>query len=203
MLAVRAAGSGRHGTPSRGGRSWSGRQRVHPAELRPDASIAALCSGGIDANMMIIGHPSSLVRSQLDNCAVNFIAMTGPVIDKLVRDRPYYQSAIIPAKDYGMAADVPTFGGRASLVTSASVDARVVAAVAKAVVVHVAELRTLHPALARLNAREMIKDGLTAPLHPGAAEVYKALDLLEEAKPRPACHQCREPAPSAPKSPHH
>jgi TRAP-type uncharacterized transport system substrate-binding protein len=39
------------------------------------------------------------------------------------------------------------------------------------------ELRALHPGLAGLTAGEMIKDGLTAPLHPGAAQVYKELEL--------------------------
>ena len=63
--------------------------------------------------------------------------------------------------------------------TSASVDARVVAVVAKAVLNHVAELRTLNPALGRLRPRDMIKDGLTAPLHPGAEQVYKELGLIE------------------------
>jgi len=161
------------------GFNWNNQQRVRPAELRPDASIAALCNGAIDASMMIIGHPSALVKSQLDTCTANFVAVAGPVIDKLVHSRPYFQTEAIPANDYGISSDVPTFGGRAVLVTSASVDARVVAVIAKAVVAHIAELRTLNPVLARLNAHEMTKNGLTVPLHPGAAEAYKTLDLLE------------------------
>ena len=161
------------------GFGWSGQQQVRPAELKGDASIAALCNGAIDASMMIIGHPSSLVRSQLDACAANFVAVTGPAIDKLIHSRPYYRSETIPADAYGIAAAVPTFGGRAALVTSASVDARVVAVIAKTVVAHIAELRTLNPVLARLSARGMTTDGLVAPLHPGAAEAYKALDLAE------------------------
>jgi uncharacterized protein len=158
---------------------WIDQQRVRPVELRAAASMSGLCSGAIDASLMIIGHPSSLIRSELDACAVNFVAIAGPAIDKLVHDHLYYQRGTIPAEAYGIAADVPTFGGRATLVTSASVDARVVAVIAKAVLAHVAELRTLHPALARLRAREMINDGLTAPLHPAAAKVYKELELLE------------------------
>ena len=63
--------------------------------------------------------------------------------------------------------------------TSAAVDPRVVAVIAKAVLTHVGELRALHPVLARLKAREMINEGLTAPLHPAAEHVYKELGLLE------------------------
>jgi TRAP-type uncharacterized transport system substrate-binding protein len=44
---------------------------------------------------------------------------------------------------------------------------------------HLAELRSLHPALARLRPREMVVDGLTAPLRPGAEQVFKELGLIE------------------------
>ena len=74
---------------------------------------------------------------------------------------------------------MPTFGGRATLVTSESVDRRVVAVIAKAILVHAADLRALHPALARLRQRDMIINGLTAPLHPGAEQVYRELGLIE------------------------
>ena len=158
---------------------WSNEERVKPVELRADATTSALCTGAIDASLLIVGDPSPLVTAQQAACAINFVAINGPAIDKLVHDHLYYRRETIPAGTYGITADVPTFGGCASLVTSASVDARVVAVLAKAVLAHVAELRPLHPALARLRAREMINDGLTAPLHTGAARVYKELELLE------------------------
>ena len=158
---------------------WSNERRVKPVELRADETTSALCSGAIDASLLIVGHPSPLVATQRAACAVNFVAITGPAIDKLVHDHPYYQRGTIPAGIYRMASDVPTFGGRATLVTSASVDARAVTAIAKAMLANVLELRTLHPALARLTAGEMIDDGLTAPLHSAAAQVYRELGLLE------------------------
>jgi len=158
---------------------WRDEERVRPMEMRADATSSALCSGTIDASMLIVGHPSPLVKTQQAACAVNFVAVNGPAIDKLLHDHLYYKRGTVPADLYGMAADVPTFGGRATLVTSASVDARVVAAVAKDVLAHLADLRTLHPALARLRPRDMIQDGLTAPLHPGAEQVYKELGLIE------------------------
>ena len=35
------------------------------------------------------------------------------------------------------------------------------------------EFKTLHPALAHLKTEEMIKDGLSAPLHEGAERYYR------------------------------
>jgi TRAP transporter TAXI family solute receptor len=158
---------------------WRDGERVRPAEMRAEATTAALCSGVIDANMLIVGNPSPLVKTQQAACAINLVAIRGPAIDKLLREHRYYQRETIPADLYDMAADVPTFGGRATLVTSAAVEARVVAVIAKEMLGHLAELRALHLALARLRSRQMISDGLTAPLHPGAEQVYKELGLVE------------------------
>ena len=78
-----------------------------------------------------------------------------------------------------MADFVPTFGSRATLVTSASANPRIVAALARGIVAHVDELKTLHPALAGIKIEEMVTQGLTAPLHPAAAAVYKELGLIQ------------------------
>jgi TRAP transporter TAXI family solute receptor len=158
---------------------WSNEKRVRPMELKAEATTSALCTGKIDASLLIVGHPSPLVTAQRAACQVNFVAINGPAIDKLIRDHPYYQRGAIPAKTYGIAADVPTFGSLAALVTSVSVNPHVVAVVTKAVLDNVLEMRTLHPALERLKAEDMVNDGLTAPLHPAAAQVYKELRLLE------------------------
>jgi TRAP transporter TAXI family solute receptor len=111
-------------------------------------------------------------------CPSNFVPITGPVVDKLIAAYPFYARGSIPTESYGISADVPTFGSRATLVTLASAYARVVAVIAKAILTHVAELRALHPGLTALKAEEMIAQGLTAPLHPAAATVYKELGLL-------------------------
>ena len=154
-----------------------GKDKTHLTELKASETTSALCSGAIDANLLIVGHPSPLVSSQLAACPSNFVAITGPVVDKLVDAYPFYVRGSIPTQFYGISGDVPTFGSRATLVTSASTDDRVVAAVARAMLTHVAELRSLHPALSGLRAEDMITQGLTAPLHPAAAMVYKELGL--------------------------
>jgi uncharacterized protein len=158
---------------------WRDAERVRPVGMRADATISALCSGVIDANMLIVGHPSPLVKAQQAACAIRLVAITGPAIDNLLHKHLYYQRETIPADLYGLPADVPTFGGHATLVTSESIDTRVVAVVAKEVLGHLTELRTLHPALVRLRPSQMVNDGLTAPLHPGAEQVYRQMGLIE------------------------
>src|SRR5215471_21017411 len=84
---------------------WRDQERVLPGELKADATISALCSGTIDASLLIVGHPSSLVKSQLAACPVNFVAITGPAIDKLIHDHLYYQRGTIPGDAYGIPSD--------------------------------------------------------------------------------------------------
>ncbi len=151
-------------------------RQVKLSSLEADETTAALCSGRIDANLMVVGHPSPLVMSQLAQCPSTIVAITGPVVASLVDAHPLYVRGTIPARLYGSNADIPSFGSRAILVTSAAADARVVAALTRAIFARVPELRTAHPVLAGLQAEEMTK-GFAAPLHPAAAQVYKELGL--------------------------
>jgi TRAP-type uncharacterized transport system substrate-binding protein len=45
--------------------------------------------------------------------------------------------------------------------------------VVKAVFDNFDDFKALHPAFANLKESEMIKDGLSAPLHPGAEKYYR------------------------------
>ena len=49
----------------------------------------------------------------------------------------------------------------------------VVYEVVRAVFENLDDFRKLHPAFAHLAAKDMIKDGLSAPLHAGALKYYK------------------------------
>ena len=51
--------------------------------------------------------------------------------------------------------------------------AEAVYAVVKAVFENLEEFKKLHPAFARLEAKDMIKSGNSAPLHEGAYRYYK------------------------------
>ena len=156
---------------------WHGSDQIHPVELRTAATVSALCSGAIDASMMIVGHPSAAVAAQEAACATSFVAVSGAAIDKLLKDRPYYQRGTIGSA-YGLATEIPTFGVRAALVTSASVDTHVVAVITKELLTHLSELQALVPTLAGLASNNTNNQkGMTAPLHPGAKLVY--MDLVQ------------------------
>ena len=41
------------------------------------------------------------------------------------------------------------------------------------------DFQQLHPAFANLDPAQMVQDGLSAPLHPGAEKAYQELGLME------------------------
>ncbi len=104
----------------------------------------------------------------------------GDVVKKLTQ-KPYYAPSIILIKDYpgvGNTEDVPSFGVKATLCTSADVPEAVVYAVTKEVFENLEEFKKLHPAFEVLT-RESMLQGLSAPLHPGAEKYFKEVGLIK------------------------
>ena len=106
-------------------------------------------------------------------CA-KLIPLTGPAVDKLVAERPYYAKVSIPGGLYANNPDpTPTYGVLATLVTSTNTSDKVVYTLVKAVFENFDEFKKLHPAFAHLDPKDMIKNGNSAPLHDGAVKYYK------------------------------
>jgi TRAP transporter TAXI family solute receptor len=105
---------------------------------------------------------------------VDLVDVKGAPIDKLVRENSFYRVASIPGGMYaGNDQETATFGVGATVITSAKVPDDVVYIVVKAVFDNFADFKKLHPAFANLKEDQMISDGLSAPLHPGAVRYYK------------------------------
>ena len=147
-------------------------------EFKGSEMAKQICDGNIDAMIYTIGHPSAAIKEATTTCDVNLVSVSGPEIDKLVADNPFYRTATIPGGMYkGTDGDTTTFGVGATFVTSADVSEDVVYVVAKSVMENIDDFRKLHPAFANLNPAEMVSDGLSAPLHPGAEKAYMELGL--------------------------
>ena len=144
------------------------------AELKGSEMAQALCDGKIDVMMYTVGHPAAAITEAATTCDIEMIPVDGPAIDKLVADNPFYRKARVPGGLYkGNPDDTPTFGVGATFISSADVPDDVVYTLVKAVFDNFDDFKKLHPAFAHLKEEEMIKDGLSAPLHDGAVKYYK------------------------------
>ncbi len=144
------------------------------SELKADEHGPALCDGKIDGFFYGVGHPSANIQDPTTSCGAKLVSVTGPAIDKLIADKPYYAKATIPGGLYPNNPDpTTTYGVLATVVASTKAPADSVYQVVKAVFDNFDEFKKLHPALANLKPESMIKDGLSAPLHEGAVRYYK------------------------------
>ncbi|HWA38777.1 MAG TPA: TAXI family TRAP transporter solute-binding subunit, partial [Burkholderiales bacterium] len=144
------------------------------SELKADEHGPALCDGKIDGFIYLVGHPAANIQDPTTVCGAKLVSVSGPAVDKLVKEKAYYAKATIPGGLYpNNPQPTETYGVLATLVSSAKVPADTVYAVVKATFDNFDEFKKLHPALAALDPKNMVKDGLSAPLHDGAARYYR------------------------------
>ena len=174
-------GSGQRGTTEvlMEGYGMSADDFAVATELTSTEQSQALCDGKIDAYGYTVGVPNAGVSIATDGCGAYIANLDGDVEKKLVTENPYYAFTTIPAGTYKTtSADVTTFGVMATFVTHENVPEDVVYEVVRAVIENLDDFRSLHPAFANLDPANMMKDGLSAPLHPGAAKYYKEKGLM-------------------------
>jgi len=174
-------GSGQRGTMEvvMKAKGWTLDDFKLASELKSAEQSKALCDNKIDAMVFTVGHPSGSIKEATTSCDSVLVNVSGPAVDKLVADNDYYRTATIPAGMYrGNDSDTSTFGVGATFVTSANVPDDVIYNVVKAVFENFDTFRKLHPAFAHLDKQQMVRDGLSAPLHPGAARYYQEAGLM-------------------------
>jgi hypothetical protein len=144
------------------------------SELKADEHGPALCDGKIDGFVYVVGHPSANIQDPTTSCGARLVSVTGPAVDKLIAEKPYYAKATIPANMYPNNPEpTQTYGFLATVVASTKTPADTVYQVVKAVFDNFDEFKKLHPALANLTPEDMVKNGNAAQLHDGALRYYR------------------------------
>ena len=150
--------------------------------IKPSEAASMLQDGRIDAFFYTVGHPNGSIKEAVAGARkVNFVPVDEALVAKLTADQPYYAPAMIPVAPYPGVVnreDVPTFGVKATICTSADVPADIIYTITKEVFENIDELRDLHPALGVLTRENMLQ-GLSAPLHPGAEKYFKEVGLVQ------------------------
>ena len=147
-------------------------------DIEPEAQINALCNDRVQALVFMIGHPNPAIGKAVGLCGAVLVDVGDDDIAELIATTPYYAPVTIPEAIYP-ASEVPvsTFGVRATVVTSSEVDAAVIYELVKAVFEDLEIFRNYHPSFQTLEAKRMVSEGLTAPLHAGALRYYREKGL--------------------------
>ncbi|RRJ84037.1 TAXI family TRAP transporter solute-binding subunit [Aestuariirhabdus litorea] len=174
-------GSGQRGTMEvlMRTKGWTLNDFAYASELKSAEQAKALCDNKVDAIVFTVGHPSGSIKEATTSCDTVLVPVEGPEVDKLVADNAYYRKAVIPGEMYsGSPNDVTTFGVGATFVSSTNTSADTVYEVVKAVFDNFEDFKKLHQAFAHLKKEEMVKDGLSAPIHDGAARYYREAGFM-------------------------
>lgn len=158
---------------------WTEKTFSKVEQLRSTEQSWALCENQFDAFFFTAGIPNASVKEATETCSAVLVPLDGAWVDAFVAQNPAYAKGIIPAGTYrGTDRNIPTIGPKAVILTSAQLPDAVAYAVVKAVFENFAAFKQLHPAFASLKMEEMVGDGLTAPLHPGALRYFREVGLL-------------------------
>ena len=143
-----------------------------PAQQSQDT--LALCFGSVDAIVRFDAHPNNDTKHVLELCKARLLNITGKEVDKLLSEKPYFVTQLIPANLYvSNTEDVVTFGLLETIVITEDFDEESAYLLVKTVFENLDWLRSLHPAFSELTAADMHSKGLSVPLHSGALKYYR------------------------------
>lgn len=149
------------------------------SELKASEQAQAVCDNKIDAMVFASGHPNGAIQEVTTSCDTILINVSGPEIDKIVKNHSYYAYATIPGGMYvGNPDDVKSFGVKATLVTTEGLNDEIAYQVVKAVFDNFDSFKNLHPVFQTLAKEDLIYSGNTAPLHPGAERYFREKGLI-------------------------
>jgi len=128
--------------------------------------------GQLDVGFVVAGYPTSSI---IDLAATNDIDLVGfndDFMTRLTAEYPYFIKDVIPAGTYrGIDRDIVTPAVNAMLICEAGLPDDVVYRFTKALWENISDLRKVHPK-AEFITLETALDGVSVPVHPGAARFY-------------------------------
>ncbi len=158
----------------------------HPEKVKAVEAPGLIQDERLDAFFYTVGHPNGNIKEATSGrIKVRIVPIEGPELDALIKKYPYYAKSIVPGKLYPNAVggkDIPSFGVKATFVTSIKVPENIVYAITKEIFDNFEDFKKLHPAYQVLAKEDMLA-GLSAPLHPGAVKYYKEAGLTKYIDP--------------------
>jgi TRAP transporter TAXI family solute receptor len=148
--------------------------------IKPTVGLAKMRDNQLDAFFFVAGYPTGSVEELCATVGCELIPINGPEVDLLLERYPFFARDVIPAGTYAGVPETPTVSVGAQWVVAAEVDEDLVYGITKALWHDNARV-LLHEGHARGHAitLETALDGVSIPLHPGAARYYREVGLLE------------------------
>lgn len=157
---------------------------IQPADLEvfslaSGAAADALREGEIDGFFFVAGTPATAVLELTEAALVRLVPITGPEVDKLLGDRPFFARQTVPVGVYPGVPETETLSVGAQWVVSDKVPEEEVYQITRSLW-HPSTRQLLdkgHPKGSQIQLEKAL-DGIGIPLHSGAARYYREVGVL-------------------------
>jgi len=131
----------------------------------------------IDAGFVVSGVPTSALMDLTTTKDVSLINFNSALMDMILAANPFFIPNVIPAGTYrGIDTDITTPAVMAILITHEKMPEEIIYQFTKRMFENLGDIQAAH-AMAKNIKLETATNGLTAPLHPGAAKYYKEVGI--------------------------
>jgi TRAP transporter TAXI family solute receptor len=148
--------------------------------LASGAASDALREAEIDGFFFVAGTPATAVLELTEASLVRLVPITGPEVDKLLEERPFFARQTVQIGAYPGVPATETISVGAQWLVSSEVPEETVYEIARALW-HPTTRQLLdkgHPKGSQITLEKAL-DGLGVPLHPGAERYYREAGLLK------------------------
>ncbi|MEM7223714.1 MAG: TAXI family TRAP transporter solute-binding subunit [Pseudomonadota bacterium] len=160
-------------------KDWTKQDFQLAEELAAGEQSMALCHGWVEAVTYEVGHPDSTIEQMTRICDAEIVPISDAALDKVIAETPYLAPMTIPGGIYeGVDEPVPTFGSTITVFSSSDVPEEAVYDLVATVFENLSTLKALYPELRHLEPEQMLKAGLSAPLHDGAKRYYSEQGMM-------------------------
>jgi len=155
---------------------------LHPEYVKPALAATRMVDGRLDGFMIIVGYPALSIERLAQDVEIDLVPVDRRTAEMVRSVNPFMEASSIPAGAYPGIGETATLHVAAQMVVDAALSEQLVYDVSRALWGERIGrlLRQGHPK-GRLVSLDAALEGVTIPLHPGAARFYREAGLLPSA----------------------
>ena len=131
------------------------------------------CKNKLDAVGLVSTVPNLEIEKAITKCGASVLDLKDSNLDHIIKNNSYFSLIEISKDTYKNKKKIKSVSFVDNLITHSNVPEDTVYHLVKAVFENFSDFQKEHEAFAKLNIQQMIKQGIAAPLHPGAIKYYK------------------------------
>lgn len=146
----------------------------------PDKAVTLLLADQLDAFFFVAGYPAKAVVDLANNDKIDLLPIKGEVAEKIVAGHNFFSPSDIPEKTYKGIGNIATLAVSTQWVVNADTDPDLVYKITQALW-HPESRRILDGGhvKGKMVRLETALEGVSTPLHPGAARYYREKGMLQ------------------------